>query len=412
MSLNTRPQVQSTTSSINSITIELSSEIKYLNMPSVAGVLIETESCEENLQSKISQNVIVDFQNGLAVVNDNIAPVPRTWSIDGYIGYHQIASIYAESVYKDGKFSFSPYDNTTPTPSNESFNLADTEKIIQVLKTQRDSLYSSWRNKKLVWFIDQYKNFIPVGIESLTFYSDPTFFNKIHIKMSLREIITYNQITREYTKNSFGLGYQQNSLGKVTTKTVVTSVAILPDPSTPTTQNYTTPQIISQVQPAGQPSFFTNALTFIGGKAYIWLKETVGPLLLKYVTDYITTTLAPKATTYLADTVNGIAKNFGSTSNIISPDQVASISSVSLGYLNDSLSSSYINPVNVCGLSIPTGFSSNGSAITVSGVVNSIGTNISNIANSVSTTVSSWVTPPSSFKGFADPSGVNYNVTV
>lgn len=164
---------------------------RFLNMPTIAGVRIEVEDFEEILESKVSEHMLINITNGLNIVNDNIAPIPRTYQITGYLGSWTVNSdLHVKINQTNGKFETSPTKKDGLNSYGKEVNVF--ENMSNLVKEQHDALVLAWKNIKMIWFIDQYKNAIPSAIKNLSFIYKGSVNNKIIINATIKEIVTFS----------------------------------------------------------------------------------------------------------------------------------------------------------------------------------------------------------------------------
>ena len=201
--------------------------IGYLSSPMLSGVRLVVDRYDEVLTSKVSTQMIVDFNYNRYLVSDNIAPMPRAWEIGGYIQSATIAyplntqAIPGTSSILGGVNSISlallknADSLSIPIPG-----LEPSVFFMPSLKEQYNILQYAWLNNKLVWFRDKYGVLIPVAIERLTFKSEPTIQNSIPFTMTLKEIITYmNGVQQATAANSSYFNGVQGTPQSVSTAT-------------------------------------------------------------------------------------------------------------------------------------------------------------------------------------------------
>lgn len=148
---------------------DIYSTLPYQNPLKV--VSIQCESYQESLPSDISQQLIIDSNNGKKqYISDNIAPKPRTWELKGYIGaapYELIASPVLQIVQA---------------------------KKLAYLREMRDS------REMLVFRTKNGGELVFVGIKNLTIDTRPEVQNRIPISLSLQEIPILS-----YTSSGLGI---------------------------------------------------------------------------------------------------------------------------------------------------------------------------------------------------------------
>lgn len=169
--------------------------LAYIDMPLLCGVRLETFRYKETLPSKVSQQMIIDFQSGKQLITDNIVPMPRIWTISAYIGSATIANALSGQAFSENGKDYNPLVELRNMSSQDAITIPGLEPTIffmPSLKLQHDIIENAWKNFKLVWFQDKYKAQIPVAIENLDFESDPAIQNKLIINVTLKEVITYN----------------------------------------------------------------------------------------------------------------------------------------------------------------------------------------------------------------------------
>lgn len=192
----------------NSALHSLKSLISWLNMPSLSGVRLEAFEYKEELSSKISEQMIINLDGtGKNIVSDNIVPLPRKWTISANIGSATVAFAIANSP-PNSTGLLDPFFNTLKTFTQQTGipipGFEPSLYFMPSLKLQVQVLRNAWLKYKLVWFKDKDGTFIPVGIETLTFESNPTIANKVPVSMVLKEVIVYNGFVDYKTQLSNG----------------------------------------------------------------------------------------------------------------------------------------------------------------------------------------------------------------
>ena len=191
----------------NIITSTVKGIISFLNMPVLAGVRIECYKYKEKWTSKISTQMIIDFNTGRQVITDNIAPMPRTWDIGCYIGSATVAFGLSQQAYlpnQGANVTANQIVNQTKSVFNSAIaglsslitypipGIEPSLYFMPSLNQQVGILYNAWKNNKLIWFQDKYKKMIPVAIEECEIDSVPEVQNKVPLHIVLREVVTYN----------------------------------------------------------------------------------------------------------------------------------------------------------------------------------------------------------------------------
>lgn len=127
-------------------------------------VVLECESYKEDLDSDISNQLIVDINVGKTWISDNIAPKPRVFNLKGLIGV-------------------APYEKIT-------------SPVLQVTQAKALGFLREMRNSRemLVFNTKNQTESILVGISALSIDSDPLVQNRIPFTMTLKEIpiLSYN----------------------------------------------------------------------------------------------------------------------------------------------------------------------------------------------------------------------------
>lgn len=128
---------------------------KFVAMPSLAGVRIEPTVFEPEIQSAVSKKVLVDLTLGKKTVNDNVAPGPHEWEIEGYIGGlpFEMSSVFMPS-----------------------------------LRAFRDAIDAAVLSRQILTLIDlDYKSW-PVLVERFRWRKTPDVANRIYVMLSLSEV--------------------------------------------------------------------------------------------------------------------------------------------------------------------------------------------------------------------------------
>ena len=179
-----------------------------LSRLATTGVPLEAEEYEESYSAEISQNLLINATQGRFWVTDNVAPMPRTWEIGGYIGGDPLMALFEKS----GLFM----------PS---------------LTIYADRMRKMGQGRLIVWFKTLNNEVVLVGIKELKLAPRSDVVNKIPFRMSLMEInVLYGGEADPQSKASPNPGSSGSS--PVSMSQAQTSVVSKPSsfPSGPTLQ--------------------------------------------------------------------------------------------------------------------------------------------------------------------------------
>jgi Dit-like phage tail protein len=145
--------LQTLIATINPIAITLVK--KFLSQPIVGLVPIEATRFDCIMEAEVSRHVLINLQQGLQNVMDNVAPGPRTWEIEGYIGGFpvELSSQYMPSLF--------------------------------LMTTALDGIFNSRQTTTLV---DPSSRLYQVMISRFQYSHDPAVANRVPIRLSLVEI--------------------------------------------------------------------------------------------------------------------------------------------------------------------------------------------------------------------------------
>lgn len=173
----------------------------YISKPTLAGVSLELTSCKVSAEAKVSQHLIVTPTGYKQIVNDNVAPSPRVWSMTGYI--------------PEDNFLLAGVQNTLRSIAGNGINLG--------LRSLKDQLWEAFYNRVPVEWKDKDGNvWKSVAIEKLETEDDPTITNKVPMNATVRELVTVNSfLDKNPTYLSSG-----NSAGSPTSMGTTVSSAV------------------------------------------------------------------------------------------------------------------------------------------------------------------------------------------
>jgi hypothetical protein len=130
----------------------------YAMNPILAGVPIQTYQYRAHETAEVSKHVLVDLTGGKKFVNDNIAPGPHVWTLEGFIGGLPI-------------------------------ELIGRPELMPSLKFFRDMLETAYISRAPVQFVDaDLFAWANCAIEELEFENDPTVQNRVFVKVTVREL--------------------------------------------------------------------------------------------------------------------------------------------------------------------------------------------------------------------------------
>jgi hypothetical protein len=127
--------------------------------PILAGVPIQCFKYVPSQEAAVSKHVLVDMTAGKKQVNDNIAPGPHQWQIEGYIG---------------GEFPFEAVGRYDLMPS---------------INTMRNILDTAFQSRMTVSFVDRDHKVWPlVAIESFEQEIAPDVDNRLLVRLTIQEL--------------------------------------------------------------------------------------------------------------------------------------------------------------------------------------------------------------------------------
>ena len=59
---------------------------QFTSNPRINGIPIQSTRFDCVMEAEVSRHVLISLQQNLQNVFDNVAPGPRTWEIEGYVG--------------------------------------------------------------------------------------------------------------------------------------------------------------------------------------------------------------------------------------------------------------------------------------------------------------------------------------
>ncbi len=151
--------------------------ITYTNKLGVSQtVSIESVSYKEVLQNTVSKMLLVDVSQGKQFINDNIAPQPSTWEIQGYL-YPLLPSItMVDQIILEGI-------QETLRKASKSRQLIDFRPLASSVTAQFTQAFNDLAGGKVT-------GTIKAAIESIEFALDPSVNNKIPITIKIQEVNT------------------------------------------------------------------------------------------------------------------------------------------------------------------------------------------------------------------------------
>ena len=130
----------------------------YTMNPIVAGVPVQCYQFRATETAEVSKHVLVDLTGGKHFINDNIAPGPHVWALEGYVGGLPI-------------------------------ELVGRPEIMPSLRLMHYMLETAYASRAPVAFMDADLAAWPtVAIEELQFEKDPLVQNREIVKITLREL--------------------------------------------------------------------------------------------------------------------------------------------------------------------------------------------------------------------------------
>jgi hypothetical protein len=139
----------------NSVSSALAVIKQFTAQPKINGMPIKTTRFDCIMEAEVSRHVLINLQQNLENVMDNVAPGPRTWEIEGYIGGLpiELTSLYMPS-----------------------------------LKFFVDLLDTAFFSRQTVNLIDPDFRSFSVLISRFNYSGDPQVLNRVPVKISLVEV--------------------------------------------------------------------------------------------------------------------------------------------------------------------------------------------------------------------------------
>lgn len=105
---------------------------QFLTQPMVAGISIQSEVFECEMEAEVSRHVLVDLTGGKKFINDNVAPGPRTWRIEGYVGGFpgELSSLFMPSIPISRAVLEAAYLSRAPVPFKDPSSVAYTNVLV------------------------------------------------------------------------------------------------------------------------------------------------------------------------------------------------------------------------------------------------------------------------------------------
>jgi hypothetical protein len=177
----------------------------WASQPKVSSVPIQTSRYRVRMTSEVSKHVLVDTTGLKKFVNDNVAPGPHEWYIEGYIG----GEISGAAIEHIGRSELMP-----------SIMLA------------RAILESAYQSRAVVPFIDaEQKAWTTVVIQDFECEKTPDVQNRLMVRITLRElnILSASVLPAGVEKPEAGTEFGAVASGPAAATTPITSGMALPD---------------------------------------------------------------------------------------------------------------------------------------------------------------------------------------
>jgi hypothetical protein len=144
-------------------------------------VVMQATRYREVLANQASKMLLVDVSKGKSFLNDNIAPMPRVWEIEGFL------------------FPLAPFIPITDQIQLEALKdtlrqASDSRQLIQ-FKPVATSIFSQFSQAFTSIASGKITGTIPVVILSIEFELDSTVQNKAPFRMTLQKIDTLSSLT-------------------------------------------------------------------------------------------------------------------------------------------------------------------------------------------------------------------------
>lgn len=137
-------------------------------------VFLQTTSYRELLPSQVSKMLLVDVSRGKSFINDNIAPLPRAWAIEGFL-FPAVPIIPAtDQIQLEGL-------KETLRQASRSRQQVEFRPVATSITAQFSQVFDAIANQKITGTVS-------VAMENLEFDTDPTIGNKAPFRMTLLEM--------------------------------------------------------------------------------------------------------------------------------------------------------------------------------------------------------------------------------
>lgn len=178
-------------------------------------VLFQVERFEEILANQASKMLLIDVAKGKSFLNDNIAPMPRVWEMEGYLFPLIAVTPLVDQISLEAL-------KQTLRDASDSRQLVQFKPVVTSILSQFSQAYQSLANQTVT-------GTIPVVMLNITFSLNPTIINKAPFKMTLQKIDTLSAVldagnnlvaSPNGTLDNAAASAESNSLGNTANATV------------------------------------------------------------------------------------------------------------------------------------------------------------------------------------------------
>lgn len=144
-------------------------------------VVMQATRFKEMLSNQASKMLLVDVSQGKSFLNDNIAPNPRMWEVEGYL-FPLVPFIpTTDQIQLEGL-------KDTLRQASDSRQLVQFKPVATSIASQFSQAYDAIANQKITGTIS-------VVILSIEFDTDPTIQNKAPFRMTLMKVDRLSETT-------------------------------------------------------------------------------------------------------------------------------------------------------------------------------------------------------------------------
>jgi len=178
-------------------------------------VLMQVTRFDELLANQASKMLLIDVAKGKSFLNDNIAPMPRVWEMEGYLFPLIAVTPLVDQISLEGL-------KQTLRDASDSRQLVQFKPVVTSILSQFSQAYQSLANQSVTGTVS-------VVMLNIKFSLDPTVLNKAPFTMTLQKIDTLSAVldagnnlvaSPNGTLDNAAASAESNSLGNTANATV------------------------------------------------------------------------------------------------------------------------------------------------------------------------------------------------